>query len=262
MIFRHIKLTWYWIVTVFYYYRQIFIEWAGDYIYHPRCRKLYSSQVINYQQYKMSNIMRCRLSFTKKKYLVLDLDETLIHSKIFRVNQKVEIPDFKFTLNDIYIVNESREKIIMKKIFNTVNVYKRPHVDHFLKTVSQWYDLVVYTASVEVYGCSVVRWLENGYHLFKKCHYRKDCKWLDGTFVKDLTIISKDLSNILIIDNSPEAYIEYPNNGLPISTWTTGLRDVALLELLPFLDALRFTNNVQSILSRINETTKSINKFN
>ena len=31
-------------------------------------------------------------------------------------------------------------------------VYKRPHVDYILQTVSQWYDLVVFTASMEVYG--------------------------------------------------------------------------------------------------------------
>jgi len=31
-------------------------------------------------------------------------------------------------------------------------VHKRPHVDYFLETVSQWFDLVVFTASMEVYG--------------------------------------------------------------------------------------------------------------
>jgi len=31
-------------------------------------------------------------------------------------------------------------------------VHKRPHVDYFLDVVSQWYDLVVFTASMEIYG--------------------------------------------------------------------------------------------------------------
>ena len=31
-------------------------------------------------------------------------------------------------------------------------VHKRPHVDFFLETVSKWFDLVVFTASMEVYG--------------------------------------------------------------------------------------------------------------
>ena len=31
-------------------------------------------------------------------------------------------------------------------------VHKRPHVDYFLETVSKWFDLVVFTASMEVYG--------------------------------------------------------------------------------------------------------------
>ena len=39
-------------------------------------------------------------------------------------------------------------------------VHKRPHVDYFLETVSKWFDLVVFTASMEVYGkgsfCNIV----------------------------------------------------------------------------------------------------------
>jgi TFIIF-interacting CTD phosphatase-like protein len=31
-------------------------------------------------------------------------------------------------------------------------VHKRPHVDFFLDVISQWYDLVVFTASMEIYG--------------------------------------------------------------------------------------------------------------
>ena len=31
-------------------------------------------------------------------------------------------------------------------------VHKRPPVDYFLETVSKWFDLVVFTASMEVYG--------------------------------------------------------------------------------------------------------------
>ena len=34
-------------------------------------------------------------------------------------------------------------------------VHKRPHVDFFLDVVSQWYELVVFTASMEIYGTAV-----------------------------------------------------------------------------------------------------------
>lgn len=55
---------------------------------------------------------------------------------------------------------------------------------------------------------------------------------------------------IFIIDNSPNAYRCFPNNAIPIKSWFSDPMDIALLSLLPLLDALRFTNDVRSVLSR------------
>lgn len=41
-------------------------------------------------------------------------------------------------------------------------VYKRPHVDHFLSTVAQWYDIVVFTASLGEYANPVIDALDRG----------------------------------------------------------------------------------------------------
>lgn len=40
------------------------------------------------------------------------------------------------------------------------------------------------------------------------------------------------------------------DNAIPIKSWFSDPHDIALLELLPLLDALRFTNDVRSVLSR------------
>ena len=40
----------------------------------------------------------------------------------------------------------------------------------------------------------------------------------------------------------------HAENGIPIDTWTSDRNDESLLDLLPFLDALRFTRDVRSIL--------------
>lgn len=39
------------------------------------------------------------------------------------------------------------------------------------------------------------------------------------------------------------------DNGILIDGWVEDKRDTALLDLLPFLDALRFVDDVRSILS-------------
>lgn len=40
------------------------------------------------------------------------------------------------------------------------------------------------------------------------------------------------------------------DNAIPIKSWFSDPHDTALLDLLPLLDALRFTNDVRSVLSR------------
>lgn len=39
-------------------------------------------------------------------------------------------------------------------------------------------------------------------------------------------------------------------NAIPIKSWFSDPSDEALLDLLPFLDALRFTHDVRTVLSR------------
>lgn len=52
-------------------------------------------------------------------------------------------------------------------------VYKRPHVDFFLQVVSQWYDLVVFTASMEIYGAAVADKLDNNKGILARRYYRQ-----------------------------------------------------------------------------------------
>jgi RNA polymerase II subunit A small phosphatase-like protein len=74
-----------------------------------------------------------------KKCLVLDLDETLVHSS------------FKPTQNPDYIIPVEIEGTV-----HQVYVCKRPGVDEFLRDMSKNYEIVVYTASLSKVriGCS------------------------------------------------------------------------------------------------------------
>ena len=67
--------------------------------------------------------------------------------------------------------------------------------------------------------------------------------------MKNLSVIESDLSQICLLDNSPMSYVDHPDNAIPIESWINDPHDEALLDLLPFLDALRFTDDVRTILS-------------
>lgn len=193
----------------------------------------------------------------RRKILVLDLDETLIHSHHDGVVRQMVTPG---TPPDFILrVNIDRHPV---RFF----VHKRPHVDFFLETVSmtackrspchsgvqvsQWYELVVFTASMEIYGTAVADRLDNERRILQRRYFRQHCTLDYGSYTKDLSAISSDLSSIFILDNSPGAYRAYPDNAIPIRSWFSDARDTALLNLLPVLDALRFTTDVRSVLSR------------
>lgn len=91
----------------------------------------------------------------------------------------------------------------------------------------------------------------------------QDCTIDCGGYTKDLTRVTRDLRSVLILDNSPGAYRRFPgtpslpllycslsctDNAIPINSWFSDQFDTALLDLLPLLNALRFTEDVRSVL--------------
>ena len=191
--------------------------------------------------YNVTVILHFRV--VKRKTLVLDLDETLIHSyhngnPLRKTESSSEIsPDFVLK---VQIDNSQIE----------FYVHKRPYLDYFLRVISEWYDLVVFTASLEIYGTLVADKLDKKKNIFRNRYFRQHCNLDYGSYTKDLKTICPDLSSIFILDNSPGAYKDYPHNAIPIKSWFSDPNDTALLNLLPILDGLRFVSDVRSVLSR------------
>jgi len=168
----------------------------------------------------------------KRKTLILDLDETLVHSTIKPVTHHHITVD-----------------VLIDGMTCTFYVIKRPHVDLFLKKVAEWFDLIIFTASMQQYADPLIDQLDTG-KLVKGRLFRESCLAKEGNFVKDLGLIGQDLATTIIVDNSPIAYSHNKENALPIENWMgDNPQDDALLNLLPFLNGLRFTSDVRSILS-------------
>nr|XP_002123407.1 CTD nuclear envelope phosphatase 1A-like [Ciona intestinalis]XP_009860394.1 CTD nuclear envelope phosphatase 1A-like [Ciona intestinalis] len=213
------------------------------YFFRKNTRKLIAHQTVRYEVMPLTPISRLRLGQLKKKVLVLDLDETLIHSRhdsggLLRPAVKPDTPP-DFVL-----------KVVIERHPVKFFVHKRPHVDFFLSVVSQWYELVVFTASMEIYGSAVCDRLDKNRGTFKRRYYRQHCKVDTGSFTKDLSFVHNDLSSILILDNSPGAYKGFPENAVPIKSWFADPFDTSLLNVLPMLDAIRFCNDVRNVLQR------------
>ncbi|KAK1331606.1 hypothetical protein QTO34_009564 [Cnephaeus nilssonii] len=204
------------------------------YLLRRQIRTVIQYQTVRYDILPLSPVSRNRLGQVKRKILVLDLDETLIHSHHDGVLRPTVRPG---TPPDFIL------KVVIDKHPVRFFVHKRPHVDFFLEVVSQWYELVVFTASMEIYGSAVADKLDNSRSILKRRYYRQHCTLELGSYIKDLSVVHSDLSSIVILDNSPGAYRSHPgmgkcDNAIPIKSWFSDPSDTALLNLLPMLDAL------------------------
>ncbi|XP_038646241.1 carboxy-terminal domain RNA polymerase II polypeptide A small phosphatase 1-like [Scyliorhinus canicula] len=165
-----------------------------------------------------------------KKCVVIDLDETLVHSSFKPVNNA----DF----------------IIPVEIDGTVHqvyVLKRPHVDEFLKRMGELFECVLFTASLSKYADPVADLLDK-WGAFRFRLFRESCVFHQGNYVKDLSRLGRDLDQLIIIDNSPASYVFHPNNAVPIASWFDDMSDTELLDLIPFFERLSLEENIFTAL--------------
>ncbi|GAD92821.1 general stress response phosphoprotein phosphatase Psr1/2, putative [Paecilomyces variotii No. 5] len=155
-----------------------------------------------------------------RKCLVLDLDETLVHSS-FKVLERAD-----FTI-----------PVEIEGQYHNIYVIKRPGVDQFMKRVGELYEVVVFTASVSKYGDPLLDQLDI-HHVVHHRLFRDSCYNHQGNYVKDLSQVGRDLRETIIIDNSPTSYIFHPQHAIPISSWFSDAHDNELLDLIPVLEDL------------------------
>ncbi|KAF5369855.1 hypothetical protein D9758_001099 [Tetrapyrgos nigripes] len=188
--------------------------------------------------------------FHSQKTLVLDLDETLIHSTSRPIPSAGSSGFFGLSPFGSRKVGAGHVvEVVLGGKSTCYHVYKRPFVDFFLRTVSGWYTLVIFTASMQEYADPVIDWLDAGRGILVHRLFRDSCTQLpNGSYTKDLSIIEPDLARVCLVDNSPVSYRVNEANGIPIEGWTHDPSDEALLDLLPVLDSLRFTSDVRRVL--------------
>jgi TFIIF-interacting CTD phosphatase-like protein len=125
-------------------------------------------------------------SVIKRKLLVLDLDETLIHTSY----QPISGADFKSQKGYFYL-------------------YERPYLKDFLDRCSVEYDLAIWSASKGDYVRWIVRSTVLSEYSFVFVNTRKHCKRIYGSggrieYLKDLTPFMSDYEKVIMLDDVPK----------------------------------------------------------
>ena len=176
---------------------------------------------------------------SNKKTLVLDLDETLVHSIGTIPSDSNDIPQSDFTIK-VPQINSSHD----------VHVMVRPHVEEFLERMSKRFELVIFTASISKYANPLLNIVDKmGYVPFRL--FREHCTLINTAFVKDLSLLGRDFKDIIILDNNPTAYSLNHYNGFPIKSWFDDKNDDELLKICPILEFLSYVPDVRDYIKKI-----------
>ncbi|CAD8143000.1 unnamed protein product [Paramecium octaurelia] len=152
-----------------------------------------------------------------RKLCVLDLDETLVHSQFKADN------GYDFLL-DIIVQSQ------LFKVFVTV----RPGVETFIESLSEYFDIVLWTASLKEYADPVIDIIDPQRRIQTRL-YRESCTPIRGGLTKNLNKLGRNLKEVLIIDNSQMSFLFQPENGFLIKDFIQDKNDKELDMLLPFL---------------------------
>ncbi|CAC5410889.1 CTDSP [Mytilus coruscus] len=190
----------------------------------------------NAEKYLLAPVLNQDLN---KKCVVIDLDETLVHSS------------FKPISNADFIVPVEIEGTV-----HQVYVLKRPYVDEYLKKMGELFECVLFTASLAKYADPVADLLDK-WGVFRSRLFRESCVFHRGNYVKDLSRLGRELSQVVIVDNSPASYIFHPDNAVPVQSWFDDMEDTELRDLIPFFEALAKVDNVYTFLRNAQNTDSS-----
>ena len=104
----------------------------------------------------------------------------------------------------------------------------------FIETMARYYEIVIFTAALQEYADQVIDQIDVGNNI-KYRLYRQHTSQNGPFLVKDLSLLGRDISKTIIIDNISDNFILQPDNGIFISTWYDDMRDRFLDEITPLL---------------------------
>ena len=150
---------------------------------------------------------------SNRKYsLILDLDETLVFVKFVK----------------------NKEKGIL---------HYRPYLFDFLDSLFPFYELISFTTATKIYAEPILNAIESNKKYFSFKFYREHCIIKDKKLIKDISRLGRDMSKILLIDNTSHNFHLNKNNGILIYPfYNENNVDSTLLELKKILIKIYYKN--------------------
>lgn len=164
-----------------------------------------------------------------RKTLILDLDETLVHT--FQEPQSFDTEEIELVLNG--------------DLRRTIYVRFRPGCFEFLKEMRRHYEIYVFTASHSAYANPIIDILDPENKLVSKRFFNESCVKVRGYYVKSLGMLGINMKDVIIVDNMALSFGLNVENGVPIVCYKGEEGDKELPDLSSFLKYLNGFDDIR-----------------
>lgn len=182
---------------------------------------------------------------TEKILLILDLDETLVHARETPLGRPADFILFRY------------------------HIYRRPHLEVFLRACAESFDLAVWSSASDDYVNAVTSAIfpspEKLHFVWGRSRATLRRSMVDDfgyssyelghmAYLKPLQKVARkgwDLKKVLIVDDSPEKSVRNYGNVIHPTPYEGDENDDELLHLLAYLESLKDCQNVRMIEKRM-----------
>ncbi len=206
----------------------------------------------NYSKYTHNNIYQISLS----KILRIKIkNSSLVYSE-----EKNKYPTINFIktspMKPLTLVLDLDETIIHCLDQQEITPLIRPGTEEFLRELSPYYEIVIFTASVREYADEILDMIDKEKKWIQHRLYREHTTVLKRTYLKDLNKLGRDLNKVIIIDNACDNFQLQTDNGIFINTWIDDKKDKVLFNLIPILKEIvvKKIKDVRKALRKIRDT--------
>lgn len=104
--------------------------------------------------------------------------------------------------------------------FNRRRVYvtTRPGLQSFYSTVKKMFDIYFFTSSEKKYADQIIDFIDDSIP-HERRFFRDSCICYAGYYVKDLSILKRDLQDVVLLDDTEGCALKQPKNLIRVNPW-------------------------------------------
>ena len=169
----------------------------------------------------------------------------------------IEIPYLKEPSNKKYTLVLNLNKTLA--FYNKGNITLRNGLFSFLSMIKPYYELISFSSEPDKITTNIIKEIEFKEKIFDYNFGREHCILCDNILVKDISLVGRDLKDIIIVDDNEKSFQLNEENGIKISKFEGNNEfDNALFELKKIL-ILIYKANYDDVRIALKEFASEIN---